>query len=231
MTLIQNPASLPRPFKIFIAVMTMLSMLGGYQLYQLMYGMANSTVHSTDQLLVIEENLDEAVIALGRQIQEWKDMLLRADDARLFSKHRKAFLDSSVGVQEALLRTRTAMQNDGMDAGEIELLSLEHKALVSNYLHAQAKLDPHRMGSPHEVDMQVIGVDRNLQRHISAVKAEIEHAAALQLSGTMPQQGTRYMVVGLLGTCSLLIMAMLGFAFASFFRDHDTETAEKFSSI
>lgn len=222
--LMQDSGYLPRSFKIFIAVVTLLSIFGGYQLSQLIYRMNDFYLQRAEQLLAMEGNLDDAAIALGRQIQEWKDMLLRANDIELFSKHRKAFSDSGVRVQEALLRTKTAMQNDGMDTGEIEQLIYEHQSLLSDYLIAQTMLNPRQIDSFREVDKQVIGVDRNLQQHIAIVKTDIVHFSKQQLNGTMPAQGNRYLL-GLLGGLSLLIMSLVGFFFASHFQGNRTRMA------
>lgn len=228
--LVRDLGYLHKAFAIFIAVMTLVSIFGGYQFSRLIYKMNDLSLQRTDQLLVIEESLDQATIALGSQIQEWKDMLLRANDAGLYSKHRKAFMDSSVSVQYALLHTKTAMQNAGMDSGVIDQLSAEHKSLVSNYLLAQARIDPRKTEFSREVDKQVIGVDRNLQQHLAAVKSDIEHLAQQQLNGTMPAQDKRYWLVGLLGASGLLIMALIGFVFASRFYGQEFGTGKYLSA-
>jgi len=229
--LIKDPGYLLKVFMLFIVAMTLLSIFGGYQLSKLIYKMNDFTLQQTDHLLLIDENLDDAAIVLGRQVQEWKDMLLRSDDEELYNKHRKAFLNSSVEVQEALLRTKTAMQRDGLDTKEIEQLSIEHKALLSYYILAETRLNPKSIDSSHEVDRQVIGIDRNLQQHIAAVKSDIAQLANQQLNGTIYKQGNRYLVVGLLGTISLLVMAILGFVFAGLFQNTDSETAANSSAI
>lgn len=155
--LLHAPGHLHRSFAIFFAVMTLVSVFGGYQLSRLLFQMNDSIQQRTDRLMVIEMSLDDASIALGMQIQEWKDMLLRAGDEELYFKHRKAFQDSSVGVQYALLRSKDAMREVGLDTAVIDQLSNEHKALVSNYLLAQARLNPGKIASAHEVDKLVIG--------------------------------------------------------------------------
>ena len=154
---------LTKPFKIFILVMTLLSVFGGYQLSQLIYRMNDSYLQRTEKILAIERSLDDASIALGRQIQEWKDMLLRVNDSELYNKHRQAFFDFGVGVKDALMRTKVAMQDDGMDTGEIEQLLGEYESLLSDYLYAKFKLDPRHVDSYLETDKLVIGVDRKLQ--------------------------------------------------------------------
>jgi len=206
---------LSRTFTIFLAVVTVVSAFGGYQLYRLIYQMNDFSLQRADQLLEIEESLDRASIALGGQIQEWKDMLLRANDTDMYNRHRKAFMDSSVSVQDALINTKTAMQKFGMDTRIVDQLSDEHKSLVSSYMLAHARLDPRKIEFSHEVDKRVIGADRNLQQHLASVKSDIERLMQQQLSGAISEQAYRYWILGLLGAVSLLVMALAGFIFAS----------------
>ena len=220
---------LAKPFKIFILVMTLISVFGGYQLSQLVYRMNDYYLQRTEKILAMQGSIDDASIALGRQIQEWKDMLLRANDTELYSKHKKAFFAYSSDVQQALLSTVTAMKNAGMDTIEIEQLMIDHESLLSDYLLAKSRLNPMQIDSFREVDQQVVGVDRNLQKHIAAVKTEIQHFSNQQLNETMPAQGNRHLL-GLVGALSLLFMALAGFVFASRFQAHATGTAEHISA-
>lgn len=196
------------------ALIILLATAGGYALSRVIYGMNDDAAHYAGQLLVIDESLDDASILLGRQIQDWKDMLMRADDAQAYGKHQKGFVDASVGVQNTLVRTQTAMQSIGMDTAEISRLSVEHKALLSNYLSAHSKLKPRQIESSREVDRQVAGVDRSLQQHLASVRADIERQTRNQLQAVIPARGQRYLLAGLL-TAALLFMAFLGFALAS----------------
>jgi hypothetical protein len=224
----QYSISVTKSFKAFLITVTLLSIFGGYQLAQLIHRMNDYYLQRTEKILAIERNLDEASVALGRQIQEWKDMLLRVNDTELYNRHRQAFLDFGIGVKDALMRTKVAMQDDGMDTGEIELLLGEHQSLLSDYLYAKFKLDPRQVDSYLETDKQVIGVDRKLQNHIAVVKTEIQHISNQQLKETMPVQGNRYLL-GLLGASSLLVMALVGYVFASRHQGHETGGAGHFS--
>lgn len=210
-----------RSYFLFMVAMLMLSLLGGYHLSHMTHRINDFSLQRTDQLIVIEENLDDAAIGLGKQIQEWKDMLLRAGNAELYGVHRQAFIDNSIAVQKALLRAKAAVRSAGMNESEVDKLSAEHKALLAKYVVAQAKLDPRHIESFHVVDRQVIGMDRDLQRHIAAVKEDVELLARQQLGGTAPADGRQYLLLGFLGAASLLSMALIGFAFASRFHDHE----------
>ncbi len=211
---VYGSVSLRRTFLKFLAVIALLSALGGYQLSHLISKTNESSAQRSVQLIKIEEHLDDAAIDLGRQVQEWKDMLLRAEDKELYGKHLAAFKEASIDVQYALLNARQTMEAIGMDTGPIDHLMAEHKAVLSEYLAAYSKLDPKTAGSPGAVDKRIMGVDRGLQSDIAALKAGISQFAREQLSGELYAEEGRYLMWGLLGTVCLLFMALLGFAFA-----------------
>lgn len=205
---------LSKTFLIFITVLTMLAIAGGYQLSRIFSQVDQSAVQRSAQLLDIEESLDDAAIGLGRQVQEWKDMLLRANDKARYDFHQNAFRESSIGVQYALLEAKTTMRDIGMDTADIDHLISEHKSLLSEYLIAHSKLKPSMKESSGQVDMQIVGIDRKLQRDIASVKAGISAFAKQQMYRTPETQGNRYWMIGLLGATSLFFMAMFGFVFS-----------------
>lgn len=209
----KDSGGFPKPSRLFIAVALLLSIFGGYQLSHLIDGMDETNLKRTEKILAMEGSIDDATIALGRQIQEWKDMLLRINDSELYSKHRQAFFDSSRKVQEALMRTMDAMRNDGMSTSDVEQLLLEHQALNSDYLFAKSALNPKSSNSYLEADKLVIGMDRGLQQHIAKVKSDIEGFTEQQLKQPIPMQGSRYLF-GFVGALSLLVMSLVGFFFA-----------------
>ncbi len=212
--LVHGSVSLRKSFLKFLAAIALLSALGGYQLSQLISGMNVSSAQRSVQLLEIEEDLDDAAIALGRQVQEWKDLLLRADNRDLYGRHLGAFKEASIAVQYALVNARRAMEEIGMDTAQIDRLMAEHKSVLSEYLAAYSKFDPKVAGSSSAVDTRIIGVDRKLQGDIAAVKAAISEFAKQQMSGELYAETGRYVMLGLLGTVCLLFMALFGFAFA-----------------
>ncbi len=208
-----GPIFQSRNFMIFAIVMAMLSALGGYQLSQLVSQVNDSSARRSVQLLEIEEDLDDAAIGLGRQVQEWKDMLLRSSDRGVYDKHQQGFKEASIAVQYALLKAKTAMQNIGMDTAAIDHLIGEHKSLLSKYLNAHSKLQTMDGDFPGAVDKQVLGVDRRLQNEITSVKDGISNFAKQQMFRAPETQGNRYLMMGLLGAFALFFMALLGYSF------------------
>jgi hypothetical protein len=198
----------------FLLLAVALAALGGYQLSQLFHEVDVSSAKRSVQLLEIEERLDDAAIGLGRQVQEWKDMLLRVQDSVQHAQHQQGFKEASIAVQHALLEARTNMLDIGMETADIDGLIAEHKSLLSEYLQAYSGLRSAEADSGHRVDKRVLGVDRKLQARIVQVKSAISAYAKLQLARAPQTQGSRNVMVGLIGTISLFMMAMLGFVFA-----------------
>ncbi len=96
-----NSIHLGGPFKRLVLAIALLSIFGGYLLWHMIDGMSDHYRQHTEKALAMQVSIDDATIALGRQIQEWKDMLLRANDAELYSKHKNAFFEYSGNVQQA----------------------------------------------------------------------------------------------------------------------------------
>ncbi|MDD2701421.1 MAG: hypothetical protein PHH36_09310 [Sideroxydans sp.] len=198
----------------FVVLAACLSALGGYQLSQLFLEVDVSSAKRSVQLLEIEEYLDDAAIGLGRQIQEWKDMLLRVKDSVQHAKHQQGFKEASIAVQYALMQSKSIMLDIGMETVNIDELIAEHKSLLTDYLQAYAGLKSSEADSRYNVDRQVRGVDRSLQARIVQLKSAISDYAKQQLVRAPETQGSRNIMVGLLGAVSLLLMAGLGFIFA-----------------
>lgn len=210
----------------FTLIVALLSVLGGYQLSQLVSRVNDSSAQRSVQLLEIEEDLDDAAIGLGRQIQEWKNMLLRSGEKPMYDKHQQGFKEASIAVQYALLKAKNSMQGIGMDTAAIDHLIGEHKSLLSEYLTAHTRLGAMAVESPGTVDRQVVGVDRRLQTEITTVKDGISDFAKRQMFRMPETQGNRYLLIGLLGASSLFFMALLGFVFGRFLQGRDGRAAE-----
>ncbi len=208
-------------FKILVSVIVPLSIFGGYLLWHLIFGMNAYCQQRTERLLAMQNSVDDATIAFSKQIQEWKDMLLRAQDPALYSKHKNAFFEYGDQVQQALLRTKVAMQNEHMDTSMIEQTLIEHKTLSSDYLLAKSLLNPLEIASFREVDKQVIGIDRSLQKQLAAIRSDIIRHSRQQSEEASSAQWNGYLA-GFFGACSLMIMALAGFAIAKRFAGNES---------
>lgn len=90
----------------------------------------------------------------GRQIQEWKNMLLRGADPAALATHRTGFEAASVAVRESLAAAEASGIAPG---GLLSRLRRDHHALQARYAEA---LGGERSGA----DAALRGADREPQR-------------------------------------------------------------------
>jgi hypothetical protein len=228
--LMNNSIYSGKPLKIFILLITLLSIFGGYQLSQLIYRINSDYMQRTQKILAMERSLEDTHDVFSLRTQEWKDMLLRADDTEIYNKHRQAFFDASTTLQGAFQQTKLVMMDVGMDTSFIEHMITDSEALLSDYLAAKSMLKQQQIDSFREADKNIAGVDRHLQNDFAILRTEIRDFSNQQLNQIMPAQWNRYLL-GLLGAISLLVMAILGFAFASLFQGPDNKVAANPSVI
>jgi len=108
------------------------------------------------------------------QVQEWKNMLLRGYDAELYAKHSKGFAEESDRVTRDLKTLAEAAGRVGVDAKLVESATVEHNELNRRYAEALRAFHGSDMGSAHEVDKAVRGMDRAATEHFDAIAKTVQ---------------------------------------------------------
>lgn len=178
--------------------------LGGYWFIQMVEQFGVQARQDTAMLLAVEDAITDTSMQLADQTQDWKDSLLRVNDALQYDKHLKAFYQHAAGVQRELQRAGKALLDAGMDTARIKSLSQEHNDLMQKYEAALVRLDPKKPLSFRLVDQQVRGADRQLRddlRHlIDNLQADIaDKVVTLGRADKGEVQNSRLYLIGLLG--------------------------------
>jgi methyl-accepting chemotaxis protein len=145
---------------LFIAIITFV--FGVFSLYSL--SEANDRV---DQSLGLSSTLIDAVdstrsaqVDFKKQVQEWKDLLMRGDDPATFKKYLDAFNDDEGRVKEELSKLAGLMAKLGINQEKLKETTKVHSELGAKYMEA---LKSYKSGDPqsaHSVDQLVMGIDR-----------------------------------------------------------------------
>jgi methyl-accepting chemotaxis protein len=118
-------------------------------------------------------NARVAHVNFQRQVQEWKNILIRGNDKALFDKHMKAFRERADEVQKNLAKTEQQMSAIGMAPGAAGQVRKDHEVMLKKYLDALATFDSQDPESGKKVDVLVRGVDRatssNFDKLIDAI--------------------------------------------------------------
>ena len=115
-----------------------------------------------------------AQIDFKTQVQEWKNMLLRGGDAQLYEKHSKGFAEQSENVRKNLKALAQSADSLGLVGGMIDTALAEHETLERKYTDALRVFHGSEVGSAHEVDKIVRGIDRVAADHIDDIAKAVQ---------------------------------------------------------
>ena len=126
-----------------------------------------------------------AQVHFKKQVQEWKDILLRADEPALYGKHLRQFIIEEQLTRDTINRLLQMLAQNS-EAGEYVRRFLEaHENLGSQYREALREFVPGTQSKIVQVDRAVLGIDRqptdlldlvveSVQRYKAEKLAEIE---------------------------------------------------------
>jgi methyl-accepting chemotaxis protein len=119
-----------------------------------------------------------AQVDFKKQVQEWKDLLLRGADPDAFKKYHDAFVQESGTVNIDLTALKKQMIDLGIQAGGVDEAMATHADLGTKYLAAIQHYDAKDVKSVHVVDGMVAGIDRAPTAAIDALVAGMKRDAA-----------------------------------------------------
>ena len=112
-----------------------------------------------------------ALVEFKVQVQEWKNVLLRGNDAAKYDKYFAAFEQDEKKVQEELRSVVDLMTQLGLDSKVAADAMQKHAALGVQYREALKKFDKANPNVGHEVDRAVTGIDRPAAESIDQIAA------------------------------------------------------------
>ncbi len=155
----------------------------------------------------------QAQVNFQRQVQEWKDLLIRGNDAESYDRHLKGFTEREQNVQDGLAGLKKLFAEIRMDAGPVDLLIAEHRNLGDAYRKALGSFDASDKESGKRVDRQIRGIDRMASKAMDdlATKVEQEADARLTRAKTDAEKDSRSasIVFGATAVVALLVTAGL----------------------
>jgi len=179
--------SIQRRVHISIGMLVVLIMVIG------LYGLAaiaesNERLHkSVLDAQTIANAIDTARLSqvhFKKQVQEWKDILLRGSDKDLFAKHLAAFNEEDRKVKECLRSLSTIASRAGIFLPQIAEAMKVHEALGYQYRDALKRYEQSGFKNAGQVDKSIRGIDRELTDYIDAMVATIKEAAEKRLHET-----------------------------------------------
>jgi uncharacterized protein YnzC (UPF0291/DUF896 family) len=110
-----------------------------------------------------------AQVHFKTQVQEWKNLLLRGQDAADYERHLGQFHAESAQVIDHLNRAGALKKAIGLDASDVDAALAAHAALRQQYADALRGYQRGNVASVFAVDTAIRGRDRPLNTMIDAI--------------------------------------------------------------
>lgn len=121
---------------------------------------ASKSLNEDADLIELTGVMRESHVAFQRQVQEWKDILLRGNDPALYTKYHDAFEKQYALVRTKLTRVKELEATFHFETKEVEALLADHAELHDKYVDALKSYNPAHSNAGQEVDKLVRGIDR-----------------------------------------------------------------------
>jgi methyl-accepting chemotaxis protein len=211
-----------------LSVRTRLSLMAGFMILLLftvglmglfeMSGSQQRTVGGVDTGALALEAVDTArtaQVAFKKQVQEWKDLLLRGFNREDYDRYLGNFGKQEAEVQKELNALKALMVRLDMRTESVDALLKGHAELGTKYREALKgyeadKADPHR-----PVDKAVRGIDRAPTDAMDLLVEQIEKKANETFTGVRSKSVSEYVfarnLMIVLAVAALVLGALLAF--------------------
>ncbi|MBE6069597.1 MAG: methyl-accepting chemotaxis protein [Clostridium lundense] len=146
-----------------------------------------SRLQITAEYINMVDETRQAQVDFKKQVQEWKNTLLRGYDPGSFKKYYSQFSKENDNVQSQLLKLKEDMEKQGMDTSSVDTLLSIHKELYDKYSKAIKSYDPNNMESYRIVDKLVKGIDRQPTDDMDLLVKQIQDKAKLEMEEMIKQ--------------------------------------------
>lgn len=198
----------------------MLAVLGMFALFSI-WSINRAWVEGMDrftELRQLSTTALEAQVAFKVQVQEWKNILLRGDDAALLAKHHAEFNRRAVDTNallEAVAQQAGPLGFAPDAAGAAELRDA-HEALDRRYEDTLAEMQGVAptldATAARAIDVKLRGADRSLEAGIGALAARIGAASDAERAALTAAMAQRYTILRWFIICVILgTLAVTGF--------------------
>jgi methyl-accepting chemotaxis protein len=207
-----------------VAAIVFLGLVGGLTtagIYSLSKTSTGAIGMSGDMLAMVQKTASVRS-NFQSQVQEWKDTLLRGNDAGLYKHHHDAFEKRVADVDKQLAELRQLAQKSDL-AGTVSIADIDdllklHNELDQRYADALAQYNTSHPTAGQEVDKLVRGMDRPFTAALTKMVNTITDTATKNANATRAAVDAKAVTTSRLAIAALILsiplLAALGFFIA-----------------
>lgn len=147
----------------------------------------NNNLQVTTEYINIVDEARQAQVDFKKQVQEWKNILLRGNNPESFKKYYSQFAQENDNVQAQLLKLKKDMDKYRLDTSLVDTLLNNHKDLYDKYNNAIQSYDPNNIESYRIVDELVKGIDRKTTDDMDALVKQIQDSVESETKNIVNQ--------------------------------------------
>jgi len=153
----------------FLMLTMLITGLAGWRTFAQIRAIDLETMGISSELEATIDTARSAQVEFKRQVQEWKDTLLRGNDPAAFEKYSIAFSRQGELTRLNLNKLKAQFLKLGLDTTQIDETMVTHAELETKYLTALKLYDVSNPQSAHVVDAMVKGMDRPPTQEIDTI--------------------------------------------------------------
>ena len=194
----------------------MLFAAAGYAWYAInrLNAQIEHTIREHDAVEQVSNAARRAQLDFKLQVQEWKNTIIRGNEAALYEKHWNAFSEASARVKTGLQSVNNGAKTIGLPSDLADKARSEHEELERRYQQAIRSFDPKDPASTDEVDKLVRGIDRAATDTIDVLVNKVQDQGDVLASATAAAAASEKstLVIGLafLAICAALVSIVAG---------------------
>jgi methyl-accepting chemotaxis protein len=182
-----------------------------------LFTLVNSVSHQYEAILTgtVQQSQDARAmqVAFKKQVQEWKDILLRGYDPADLQKYSQQFTSQEKAVQDLATKLDDTVTDPAI-SGEIRQFRDQHSALNAKYHNAHDAFVASKGTDFKTADAAVKGQDRAPTDLIDKIVSDL-HAQQVRLVAEQKQQvGEEQVIVVVIGA-AIILAVLTGLHFAS----------------
>ncbi len=137
----------------------------------------NSSLEASEQYTILVDKARNVQVTFKKQVQEWKNILLRGQDPESYKKYYEGFKQEENSVTSQLEELKGLMQKEGLSTELVDETISTHKDLGEKYGQALKSFDRKSPETYKVIDKMVNGIDRAPTDAIDNIVASIEKSS------------------------------------------------------
>lgn len=169
-------------YGVIVMALTLTVLASGWVLYNLLEGIGQETARGVQAISSLVDEQRQIEVIFKRQVQEWKDLLLRGGDEADYKLYHDAFKAESEMAQNKMKHLAGELGRQHLNYAHLLRLMQAHAEMVRKYEAAlqQFPLVDHPENTAR-VDEAVRGVDRGLSAEMDVLSGEIRDEALARI--------------------------------------------------